>query len=204
MVCNGSVCPCTQTEETYVCTDSQTVYLRDQMTRTPSLANLLILTMPPGTPSSQPGCMESWPFYVNTMSAATSTAIYSTLCISTAVTITAITAPLRQDPANRCTRYTTLAPSSASTVTCWQLFPTWFDSLVFYLIRLNCGVYFIRLNRGFVFIILFRFDSRLMYLFSIQVTLFESHSSQALGSPTFSRVSPKYPNTEIVEYSTIL
>ena len=54
MVCNGSVCPCTQTEETYVCTDSQTVYLRDQMTRTPSLANPPILTTPPGIPASRP------------------------------------------------------------------------------------------------------------------------------------------------------
>ena len=43
-----------------------------------------------------------------------------------------------------------------------------------------------------------------MYLFSIRVTQFESHSSQASGSPTFARVSPKYFNTEIVEYYTIL
>ena len=43
-----------------------------------------------------------------------------------------------------------------------------------------------------------------MYLFYIRVTQFESNSSQALGSPTLDRVSPKYPNTEIVEYYTIM
>ena len=48
--CNGSVCPCTQTEEWYVCTCGQKVYLRYQTTRTTSLANLLIQTTPPGTP----------------------------------------------------------------------------------------------------------------------------------------------------------
>ena len=39
---NNSVYPCTQTEEYYVCTDSQTVYLRDQMTKTLSITNPLI------------------------------------------------------------------------------------------------------------------------------------------------------------------
>ena len=33
---------------------------------------------------------------------------------------------------------------------------------------------------------------------------FESHSSHASGIPTLARVSSKYPNTEIVEYSIIL
>ena len=48
------------------------------------------------------------------------------------------------------------------------------------------------------------FDSRLTYLFLIRVTQFESHPSQALGRPALSRVSLKYPNTEIVEYSTVM
>ena len=48
-VCNMSVFAHTQTWEKYVHTDGQTVYLWDQTTRTPSLANLLIQTTPPGT-----------------------------------------------------------------------------------------------------------------------------------------------------------
>ena len=52
--------------------------------------------------------------------------------------------------------------------------------------------------------IFFGFDSRLTYLFSIGVTRFKSHSIQTLMSPTLARVSRKYPNTEIVEYSKIM
>ena len=44
---NERVCPCTQTEEYYVCTDGQMVYLRDQMAQKPSIANPLVPTMPP-------------------------------------------------------------------------------------------------------------------------------------------------------------
>ena len=52
--CNGSVCTCTQTEKYYVLTDGQTVYLRDQMTRTPSLANPPIRKTPQGTSFTAP------------------------------------------------------------------------------------------------------------------------------------------------------
>ena len=40
-----------------------------------------------------------------------------------------------------------------------------------------------------------QFDSRLTYLFLIRVIQFESHSSQASGSPTLDKFSPKYSNT---------
>ena len=46
--CTGSFCPCTHTDKYYVRTDGQTVYLRDQKTRTPLLANPPIQTTPPG------------------------------------------------------------------------------------------------------------------------------------------------------------
>ena len=52
--CNGSLCPCIHTEELYVRTDNQTVYIQDQTTRTPSLANPPIRTTPPGTPFTDP------------------------------------------------------------------------------------------------------------------------------------------------------
>ena len=47
--CNGSVYTCTHTEEYYLRTDGQTVYLGDQMTIKLSLANPLIRMMPLGT-----------------------------------------------------------------------------------------------------------------------------------------------------------
>ena len=56
---------------------------------------------------------------------------YSTLhlCLRLqSVTITASTVLLRQEPAHRCIRYPTLAPSSASAVPSWQPFLTRFDS----------------------------------------------------------------------------
>ena len=49
-----------------------------------------------------------------------------------------------------------------------------------------------------------RFASHLTDLSLIWVTSFESHSSQASGSPTLARMSSKQFNIEIVEYSTIL
>ena len=52
MGCNGSIYPRTQTEEQYVHTYGQTVYLQYQTTRTTSLANPSIQTMPPGTLST--------------------------------------------------------------------------------------------------------------------------------------------------------
>ena len=48
------------------------------------------------------------------------------------------------------------------------------------------------------------FDSRLTDLFLTRVIEVKSHSSQSAGSPTLVRVSSKYLNTEILEYSTIL
>ena len=75
---------------------------------------------------------------------------YSTLRLHLrphSVTITASTAPLRQDPAHICIRHPTQAPSTALSVPCWQPFPTGFDSPVFRfdltqlfsdLIRLTC------------------------------------------------------------------
>ena len=38
-LCNGSVSPCTRTEEYYIRTDIQTVYIQYQMSKTPSLVN---------------------------------------------------------------------------------------------------------------------------------------------------------------------
>ena len=51
---NRIVCPCTQTEESYVHIYGQTVYLRDQTTQTPSLDNLPLIMTPPGTPLHGP------------------------------------------------------------------------------------------------------------------------------------------------------
>ena len=47
---------------------------------------------------------------------------------SNTVKITASTPLMRQDPSLCCVRYPKLAPSSASTVLCWLLFLTWFES----------------------------------------------------------------------------
>ena len=120
--------------------------------------------------------------------------------ISAVITITAITAPMRQEPAHSCIRYPTLAPSSASAVPCWQPFPNGFESLVFSIwfdsIVISIWLYSIAFP--------IRFDSHLTYLFSIRVTKFESYSSEALVSPTLARVFLKYFNTEIMEYSTIM
>ena len=52
--CGVSVCPCTQTEEYYVCTYGHTVYLQDQTNQTPSPSNPLLPTMPPGTRFTAP------------------------------------------------------------------------------------------------------------------------------------------------------
>ena len=38
--CDWSVCPCTQTEEYYICTDVQTVYLQNWMAQTQSISNI--------------------------------------------------------------------------------------------------------------------------------------------------------------------
>ena len=91
---------------------------------------------------------------------------------------------------------------------CWSQFSTWFDSRfsiwvdsIGVSIWLDSIVVSIWLD-PLVFTIWF--DSRLTYLFSTWVTQFKSHFSQASGSPTLVRVSSKYSNTKIVEYSTIL
>ena len=54
------------------------------------------------------------------------------------ITITASTAPLRQEPYHCCIRYPTLVRSSASASPCWQPFQTRFDALFFDMIRLTC------------------------------------------------------------------
>ena len=87
-----------------------------------------------------------------------------------------------------------LSASAVSIVTVFDVI--WLT--IFVLIRLNCGFNLIRLN------FLIQFNSRLMYLFLTRFTQFESHFSQASGSPTLARMSLKYSNTKIVEYSTIL
>ena len=53
-LCNGRVCPCIQTEEQYVHTDFQTIYLQDQTTQTPSLANPPVPMTPPGNRFTSP------------------------------------------------------------------------------------------------------------------------------------------------------
>ena len=75
----------------------------------------------------------------------------------------------------------------------------WSPFTVLDLIILNCCFDFIRLNS-----FLIRFDSRLTYLFLIHDTELETHSSQDSRSPTLARISSKYSNTEILEYSTIM
>ena len=86
---------------------------------------------------------------------------------------------------------------------CWSQFFDLIQLTIFDLIRLNWG--FVWLDSIMVSIWLdslvfsIRFDSRLTYLFSTRVTQFESHTSQASGSPTLPRVSSKYSNAEIVE-----
>ena len=93
------------------------------------------------------------------------------------------------------------ALSSASAV----LLVTIFDSIwntIFDLITLNFGFDLIRFYCSFNLVRLN--DSRLTYLLLTEIIKFDSNSSQASESPTLARVSPKYSNTEIVEYSTIL
>ena len=63
--CNRSVFPCTYTEEWYVSTYSQSVYLRYQTTITPSLANPPIIETSPGTPLHGPvawNTARTWPY----------------------------------------------------------------------------------------------------------------------------------------------
>ena len=120
--------------------------------------------------------------------------------VSAVVTITMSTEPLNQEPTHPCIRYPTLAPSLASTVTCCQPFPTGVDSRVFQFYQTQLWFQFDQTQSLFSI----RFDSRLTYSFLIGVTQFKSHSSQDLGIPTLERVSPKYLNTEIVEYHTII
>ena len=66
--------------------------------------------------------------------------------ISFVVTITASTAPLRQEPSHCQIRYPTIARSYKSAVPCWQPFQLDSTHLFFDLSRLNCAFYLIRLN----------------------------------------------------------
>ena len=96
--CNGSACSFNYTEEQYVCTDGQTVYLRYHTTGTPSLANPPIQMTLPGTPpppTSRPRYMESCPCHQH----ATSTATSTDRCIYISVVI-AINTPLRYKTTN--------------------------------------------------------------------------------------------------------
>ena len=54
MGCSEILFPCTQTEEYSVWIYGQTVYLQDQMTQTPSLANPPLRTIPPREPLPGP------------------------------------------------------------------------------------------------------------------------------------------------------
>ena len=95
-----------------LCTDGQIVYLWDQTTKTPSLANPLIRTTPPGTlfaaqlhgilPEHGPNLCYGY-IYVY---------IYSP-SISAAVTITANNAPLSKETSHLRIRYPMVAPSLA-------------------------------------------------------------------------------------------
>ena len=97
------------------------------------------------------------------------------------------------------------ALSSASAV----FLVTFFDPIrltILDLIRLNC-FYLIRINCFSIWLesVVFPiwFDSGLTYSFLVWATQFESHSSQASGSPTLARVSSKtkYWKREIFHHS---
>ena len=135
------------------------------------------------------------------------TRTYSTPRICLRLRLLGWNSPLHQYPAHSLISYPTLSQASVSEISLVT---------VFNLIRLTIFD-LIRLNWGFVWLdsILFliwidslffsiQFDSRLTYLFSSRATKFESHLIQASGIPTFTKLSLKYSNTEIVEYSTIL
>ena len=81
----------------------------------------------------------------------------------------------------------------------WSPFSTQFDSQ--FLIVLDSIVVLIWLGS---IIFLIWFDSQSTYLFMIWVTQFKWHYSQDSGNPTLARVSSKYPNTKILEYSTMM
>ena len=53
-ICNGSVCPCTHTDEYYIRIDGNTVYLRYQTYQITSITNLPLQKTPPGTTFSIP------------------------------------------------------------------------------------------------------------------------------------------------------
>ena len=221
--CNRSIYICTQTEEYYVCRNVKTVYLREQTTRTPSLANLPIQTTPPGTWYKAPlhGVLPVlWTCYVY---------IYVYVYVYIYVYVYGygyvyayipMCLRLRHNHHDHCTALSRarqcsyqvsdanaiigIRSSVMSAVSDWirLTFPSiWLDS-VMVSIWLDSIVVSLRLDSIDFFPI--QFGSRLTYLFSIRVTQFESHSSWASGSPTLARVSPKYSSTEIVEYSTIL
>ena len=141
-VTGTSVHPPRQRNSTYIKTFIRSIY----EIRLPEHPHLPILQweLRPQGPASRPRYVESCldTALLNAMSTSTSTAP----CISAAVTITAITAPQRQEPAQCRIRYSTIAPSSAFIVTCWQPFLAGFDSIVFDFIRLNCFFNSIRLT----------------------------------------------------------
>ena len=102
-----------------------TVYIREQMTQTPSLANTPARMMPPGNRSTA--------LLYRTLPGST---LRLRPGISSDVTITARTPPLCQDTTHWHIRYPTISLLSALAVLCWAQFwtqidspfPTWFDS----------------------------------------------------------------------------
>ena len=113
--------------------------------------------------------------------------------------ITVSTLPLRQYPKHCRVRYTTLEPSLTAVSNCiWLTFYDWIWLTFYDLIWLSV------FDSIWLSSLPIQFDSRLTWLFLIIFTSFESQSIKASGSTTLARVSSKYSNIEIVEYSTIL
>ena len=57
--CNGSACPCTNIEELYVHIYNHMIYIQYKMTQTPSIDNLPLQMIPPGTRFMDP-FIEWW------------------------------------------------------------------------------------------------------------------------------------------------
>ena len=93
----------------------------------------------PQGPASRPGYLGSFPFHGHDTSTTTSRAMSTGRWIFANVTITAITALMRQDLIHCRIRYPPLVLSLTSAVLCLQPFPTgfysllpiWLDSIVF-------------------------------------------------------------------------
>ena len=190
-ICNGRVCPCTQVEEQYVRIDGYMVYLRDQTTRTPSLANPPIQTTLPDTPFLAPlhGIL---------------TKHCPTLRYGYVYGYGYIYDPVhfcrRHYHCKHCTAASRDRPPSHQVSDTSPVIGSSFagHSFRFYQTQL-----WFRFDQTHLFLSI-RFDSHITYLFLTRVTQFESHFSKASVIPTLARVSQKYSDTKIVEYSIIL